>query len=332
MPMNALIDKSFRRLINENSRSSRKMFIRATLLALGSLALVKYFIPSAHADADTKLSPRKKRAFKTPCDLAVVQGDSPAAITRRAIDALGGMGRFVRKGDIVVVKPNIGWDQAPEYAATTNPEVVAVLVKLCLAAGAKRVKVFDNTCNQAAMCYHSSGIAEAVTKAGGHILHVNRKKFMPARFPSGSAMDGWPIYLDAVECDCFINVPIAKHHSLCELTLSMKNLMGVCGGSRGMIHWNIDKKLPELTQFINPELTVIDAYRILKRNGPTGGSLEDVKLMKTVIAGTDPVLADAYAATLFGIKPADIGHIRIAEKQKLGSADITRANIKKIAL
>jgi uncharacterized protein (DUF362 family) len=286
----------------------------------------------AATSSDRKLAPRSKRTVHTSCDLAVVKGNSPAAITRKAVEALGGMEKFVRRGDIVVIKPNIGWDRTPEYAATTNPEVVSELVKLCFAAGAKRVKVFDRTCNTAAMCYAHSGIAGAVRKAGGDIYHIIESKFVPGRFPDGSAMESWPIYRDAVECDCFINVPIAKDHGLSRLTLSMKNLMGVCGGSRGVIHWNIDRKLPELTKFINPDLTVIDAYRILLRNGPSGGNLRDVKKMKTVIAGTDPVLADSYAATLFDMDPKEIGHIRQGETYGLGTTDIAKAAIKKITI
>jgi uncharacterized protein (DUF362 family) len=328
--MKTLFEKLSHHVSNRTTQTSRRQFIATVAVLIGSSGLIKSFIPVAWADSEKKLSPRIKKAVKTPNDLVVVKGDSPAVNTRKAIEALGGMGRFVRKGDIVVIKPNIGWDRAPEYAATTNPEVAAELVRLCLAAGARRVKVFDNTCNQPAMCYRTSGISEAVARAGGHVSYMNNSKYFPGKFPPESAMEDWPIYLDAVECDCFINVPVAKHHSLSGLTLSMKNLMGVCGGTRGMIHWNMDEKLPELTKFINPDLTVIDACRILLRHGPTGGSLEDVKETKTIIAGTDPVLADAFAATLFNIRPRDIGHIRIAEKKGLGTADIAKASIKKI--
>ncbi len=328
--MNTLFERLSEHISNHKSQTSRRQFIRASAVLIGTLGAFKGLIPFAWAGQKKQLMPRSKRMPKTLCDLAVVKGESPALITRKAIEALGGMGRFVRKGDIVVVKPNIGWDRAPEYAATTNPEVTAELVRLCLGAGARKVKVFDNTCNHAAMCYKTSRIAEAVTKAGGHISYIANSKFFPGQFPAGSAMEDWPIYLDAAECDCFINVPVAKHHSLSGLTLSMKNLMGVCGGTRGMIHWNMDKKLPELTKFINPDLTIIDAYRILLRHGPTGGSLEDVKTTKTIIAATDPVLADSYAATLFNVNPKEIGHIHNAEKFGLGTTNIAKANIQKI--
>ncbi len=318
--------------ISGRGRTSRKEFLRSMAAAAASVPLINALLRPAEARAADKLAPRPKRAVKTLCDLAVVRGESPAVITRKAVEAVGGMARFVKPGYTVVIKPNIGWDREPKYAANTNPDVVAALIRLCYDAGAKKVKVFDNTCNSAAMCYVNSGIAEAVKKAGGHISHINKEKFIPGQFPEGSPMKSWPIYRDAVECDCFINVPVAKHHGLSRLTLSMKNLMGVCGGNRGEIHWNIDTKLTDLTRFIRPDLTVIDAYRILLRNGPSGGNLKDVKATKTVIAGTDPVLADAYAATLFGVTPGDIGYIRNGAEAGLGTMNIAGANIRKITV
>ncbi|NTV52479.1 MAG: DUF362 domain-containing protein, partial [Candidatus Firestonebacteria bacterium] len=178
----------------------------------------------------------------------------------------------------------------------------------------------------------NSGIYDAVKKAGGLVFYVSDWKFYPGQFPPNSAMADWPIFRDAVECDCFINVPVAKHHALTGLTLSMKNLMGVCGGSRGQMHWNIDQKLAELTAYIKPNLTVIDATRVLLRHGPTGGDMADVRRLNTVVAGTDPVLTDAYAATLMERKPEDIGHIRAAAEMKLGSLDLKHAHIRKLAV
>ena len=329
--MKSIINRISEYISQKQKRASRKDFLRGLVASTGAAALIKSVSPVL-AGTEQKLPPRKKRAIKTACDLAVIKGANPASATRKAVEALGGIGLFVRRGDTVVVKPNIGWDRAPEYAATTNPEVVATLIRLCREAGAKKVMVFDRTCNEAEMCYRNSGIQEAVTRAGGHIVHVTDWKFIAGAFPEGSALESWPIYRDAVECDCFINVPIAKHHSLSGLTLSMKNLMGVCGGPRGQIHWNIDRKLPELTKFINPELTVIDASRILVRHGPSGGSLKDVRKTNTLIAGTDPVLADSYAATLFDRRPADIGHLRAGEELGVGTTNIARASIRKISI
>ncbi len=276
------------------------------------------------------ISPRRGKKIITPVPLAVVQGKDPVINTRKAVDLLGGMDKFVRSGDTVVIKPNIGWNRAPEYAANTNPLVVATLVAMAKEAGAKRVRVFDNTCNDPRMCYDHSGIKEAVKKSGGMIYHVSELKWRPGRFPAGAAMTDWLMYQDAVECDTFINVPVAKHHGLSKLTLSIKNLMGVCGGRRGAMHWNLDEKLAEVLAFIRPELTVVDGTRILLRHGPTGGNLEDVAQRDTIIASHDPVLADAYATTLFGMKPEDIGYIQASAKAGLGSMDIHQPGIRKI--
>ena len=307
---------------------SRKSFLKVLGLGLVFLVSSGKFGKKALLAADKRLDPRKKKNIKTDCDLAVLKGKDPAASTRKAVDALGGMKKFVKHGDTVVVKPNIGWDRAPEQAACTNPEVVSELVKMCFECGAKTVKVFDNTCNDARRCYENSGIQSAAKKAGAEVIFVSDWKYYPANMPAGYTMADWPVFEDAVKCDCFINVPIAKHHSLARLTLSMKNLMGICGGSRGQIHWGIENKLAEITSFINPDLTVIDANRILLAHGPSGGNLSDVQEKNTVIAGTDPVLCDAYAATLFGLKPESITHIAKAAKMGVGSLDISKAKIK----
>lgn len=311
---------------------SRKAFVKSMLTIAGSFFLFERSILRGFAKDKKTLKPRIKKYRAVACDLAVVKGENPGKITEKAIELLGGIEKFVSRGDTVVVKPNIGWNKSPEYAANTNPIVVATIVKMCYDAGAKVVKVFDNTCNNSRMCYENSGIYKSVKSSGGYIYYTSDWKFYPGEFPKNSLMNEWPIFKDAVECDCFINVPIAKHHGLTGLTLSMKNLMGVCGGSRGKMHWDIDRKLAELTDFIKPDLTVIDAYRILLRHGPQGGNLKDVEKKKTVIASADPVLADSYAATLFNISPEKIGYIKKGAEFKLGSMDIKNANTKKIVI
>ncbi|MGA2091313.1 MAG: DUF362 domain-containing protein, partial [Endomicrobiales bacterium] len=243
------------------------------------------------------------------------------------VGACGGMGHFVKKGAVVVVKPNIGWDRTPEQGANTHPAVVEALVRMSFEAGAKIVKVFDFTCNDSRRTYENSGISAAAKKAGATVYYVDDWKFFPAQFPAGSLMKDWPLFRDAVECDCLINVPVAKHHHLTGLTLSLKNLMGICGNNRGHMHQDITPKLAEVLTFMKPELTVIDASRILLRNGPSGGDVSDVKRMDTILASADPVLADAYAATLFGIEPAEIEHIKYAAEHNLGSMNIKAAKI-----
>jgi uncharacterized protein (DUF362 family) len=262
-------------------------------------------------------------------DLAVAHGSSPAAIVKAAVDALGGMKRFVSRGDIVVVKPNIAWDRLPEQAGTTNPEVVAAVVRLCFEAGARKVKVFDRPVNDARRCYVQSGIEAAVKAVEGDIQHVDERKFKDMDI-KGEALKTWPLYTEIFEADKVINVPIAKHHSLARLTLSMKNWMGVMGGSRRVIHQKLDESLVDLSMKIKPTLTVLDAVRVLTANGPQGGDLADVKRLDTIVAGMDQVAIDAYGATLFGMKGSDLGSVRIGARRGFGTMDLAKVKIMKL--
>lgn len=265
-------------------------------------------------------------------DLAVATNGTPAQLVRTVIASLGGMNRFVSKGDIVVVKPNIAWDRSPEQAATTNPEVVAEVIKLCLEAGAKKVKVFDRPCNNPMRTYVNSGIKEAAEAAGAEVSHVARPGFVEIDMPENKLLRSWKLYKPALDCDCLINVPIAKQHGVSELTLGMKNLMGIMGGDRGQIHWRIHEYLPELSAFVRPKLTLIDAVRILVANGPQGGNPKDVRKLDTVIASPHIASVDAYAATLFGMSPNDLGFITNGHKLGLGEIALDKVKIAKTDL
>jgi uncharacterized protein (DUF362 family) len=264
-------------------------------------------------------------------DLVVAHGASPATITKAAIDAMGGIRKFISRGDVVVVKPNIGWDRLPEQAANTNPEVIATVVKLCFEAGAKKVKVFDRPVNDARRCYVQSGIASAASALGAEVPYVDERKFKEIKI-NGQALKSWPLYTEVLDADKVINVPIAKHHSLSTLTMSMKNWMGVMGGRRNSIHQRVDECLVDLALVIKPTLTILDAVRILTGNGPQGGDLKDVKKMDTVIVGIDQVAVDSYGATLFGLKGSDLGFVRVGDKMGLGTMDLPKLKIKKINL
>ena len=263
-------------------------------------------------------------------DLAVVHCGKPETATRAAVEALGGMKAFISKGDIVVIKPNIGWDRTPDQAADTNPWVVATLVQMCIEAGAKKVKVFDRTCNDPRRCYVQSGIEPQAAKAGAEVSHIDDRKFKEVAIPKGEAIKSWPLYRDILEADKIINVPIAKHHSLSGLTLSFKNWMGVMGGSRGRIHQNVNESLVDLATVIRPTLVVLDAVRILTANGPQGGNLKDVRAMDTIIAGVDQVAVDAYGATLFGMKGSDLGVVAAAHRRGMGTMDLEKLVIKRL--
>jgi uncharacterized protein (DUF362 family) len=263
-------------------------------------------------------------------DLAIVHGAAADKITRAAVDALGGMRSFISKGDVVVIKPNIGWDRTPEQAANTNPMVVATLVRMALEAGAKKVKVFDRTCNDPRRCYVQSGIQAAAQAAGADVSFIDDRKFREVKIPGGVAIQSWPLYAELMEADKIINAPVAKHHGIGKLTMAHKNWMGMMGGDRAKIHQRLDDSLVDLSLVIKPCLTVLDAVRILTAHGPQGGNLADVKKLDTIIAGVNQVSVDAYGATLFGMKGSDLGYVTRGAQRGLGVMDLGKLNIKKL--
>lgn len=269
-----------------------------------------------------------------PAYLAVAHGPDPAEITRRAVAALGGMERFVKPGDDVIIKPNIcNAYHGPEFASTTNPQVVAEVVRLCLAAGAGRVRVMDNPfAGTPQKAYETSGIAAAVSEAGGQMEIMAPVKYREEEIPNGRRINKWPVYGDALDADVLINIPIAKHHGSTRLTLGMKNLMGVALERSGFHARGLQECIADLNTLVRPHLTIVDAVRILVANGPTGGDLNDVREMDTVIASTDIVAADAYATGLFGLSPDDVTYITLGEELGLGTADIRTLSIEEITL
>ncbi len=278
------------------------------------------------------VAPRQLRKNSLKSGVFVAEGNEPAAMVDGIIKEMGGMASLIKEGDIVVVKPNIGWDRGPEYGANTNPEVVKKLVELCYKAGAKTVKVFDRTCNDAKKTYQSTGIAKAAEEAGADLQYVKDSDsfYQVVTAPDAVTLKSWSVYKDIMDADVVINVPILKHHGIADLTIGMKNLMGVIGGDRGQIHRDIHKNLPDLTRIIPLELVIVDAYRILTANGPVGGNLDDVRMGNTIIASTNVTMADAYATVLFGHKPEDMGFLKIAYEQGLGEIYPDKMTVKKI--
>ena len=266
-------------------------------------------------------------------DLAVARNGDPEDMVRKAVEVLGGMKRFVKSGDQVIVKPNIcvayhGY----KYAATTNPWVVGAIVKLALEAGAKRVRVLDfpfgGTAEQA---YAVSGIKDEVIKAGGKMVVMSNVKDVETAIPQGKSIKSARIYDDVLNADVLINVPIAKNHELARLTLGMKNLMGVIY-NRSMMHADLGQRLADLNSRVKSSLVIVDAVRMLMNHGPTGGNLGDVKKADTIIASPDVVAADSYAATLFGLKPNDLSYIKKGELMGLGENNLDQLKIEEINL
>ncbi len=315
---------------------SRRAFLKwagVTGLALaGASCTTQPSSPLPMETAAPEISPSQPAAPKSDqAYLSVARGEDPAALVSAAVAALGGIERFVKPGKDVIIKPNICTDyHPPEYAATTNPQVVAALVSLCLGAGAKRVRVMDNPFGGSpASAYAISGIEAAVRAAGGEMELMSPVKYASFDIPDGRDIQSWEFYRDILETDVLINVPIAKHHGLARLTLAGKNLLGTIQ-SPNRIHANLGQRIADLVSRVRPTLTVIDGYRILMDHGPTGGSLDDVKLAQTVIASHDIVAADAYGATLFGLKGEDIGYIKKAAEMQLGTLDLSSVKVEEI--
>jgi uncharacterized protein (DUF362 family) len=240
------------------------------------------------------------------------------------------MKKFVNPGEVVVVKPNMAWDRTPEMAANANPAVVRQVVELCLEAGAKKVKVLDNTCHDARKAYTNSGIqaaVEAIKDPRAVVEFVDERGFVELQIEKGKALKKWLFYKEILEADRFINIPIAKNHSEARLTMCLKNMMGAIGGWRGRIHVGLHQNIADMNLVLRPDLHVLDATRIMLKNGPSGGSLADVAVKNLVFAGTDPVALDALGTELFGLKPADIGYITKAHQAGRGEMDLTKIKV-----
>jgi uncharacterized protein (DUF362 family) len=300
----------------------------ATAALLSLLSCSKEEAPELPSDNITPLpSPPEGAAY-----LAVARGENPTTLVQRSVSALGGIERFVKPGNDVIIKPNVCVpNRAPQYAATTNPEVIAALVMLCLGAGASRVRVMDNPFGGPAKdAYADSGIAAAVQAAGGEMEVMADMKFQDTPISNGRSITSCRVYKDILEADVLIDVPIAKDHGDAVLTLGMKNMLGVVSNP-GSYHTDMAERVTDLNTLARPHLVVVDAIRILTKGGPTGGSLDYVKQMNTVIASHDVVAADSYAATLFGKTADDLPIVRAGARRGLGTMDLTSIKVEEIA-
>ena len=310
------------------SEHSRREFMVRSATA-GALAFGANDLLAAQAAAADMTIAKWTGAEATSND----QVDKVAAqLTEKAIEGLGGMKRFVSRGDVVWVKPNIAWDRPPELAANTNPAVVAAVVRMCFDAGAKIVKVGDNPCNLPEKTYVSTGIPAAAEALGAQIVTLDRKRFRETAI-KGERVKSIPIYPEILDCDVLINVPIAKHHRSAGLTLTMKNYMGVIE-KRQTFHQAIPECLVDLTRFMGPRtaLHVLDCVRVLDDHGPRGGDPADVRVKTTVAAGMDPVALDAFGADLMGRKPSEIGSVVKGNEAGLGTMDYRSLALREIAV
>jgi len=276
----------------------------------------------------------KQKSFEVAIDknlptIALAKNEDHVNALKATLDAIGGIKRFIGTGERVTIKPNVGWDRKPSQAANTNPVLVAEMVRQCLEAGASEVIVTDITCNDARRTFLRSGIKEAAEAAGAKVILPEDDDLIKTSI-NGKLLTEWPVLKYFLETDRLINMPIVKHHSLSACTISMKNLYGILGGSRNQLHQQIDQSIVDLAAFCRPTLTVVDATRVLTRNGPQGGSLNDVSIHHTVMCATDLVAADARGAECLGLTPANVSHIALAEKSGLGKIDYHSAGYKEV--
>jgi len=309
----------------------RRQFIRRSFHAALGLALARpsRWLQAAGADqkAAAALNFSIPEAASHP-QIVIAKGGSPAEMTKAALEAIGGMGRFIAKGDRVLIKPNVSWDSSSELGANTHPEIVKLLTELCLRAGARRVVVMDNTIDEPRRCFARSGIEAAVTAAGGLIQFQGDRTFRETDL--GGAIGRWPVMTPLFEADKFINVPVVKSHGLSKLTATMKNLYGIVGSRRGRLHAHINESIVDLARFVRPTLVILDAYSVMARNGPSGGRAEDLIHPRTIAVGTDQVALDAYAATLLGLRAEEVGYIKLAHDRGLGNMRYSDLRVKEL--
>jgi len=267
-----------------------------------------------------------------PLLVAVRDGDRVAMLDK-ALGTLGGIGAFVKPGQTVLIKPNMGWDVPPERGANAHPDLIRRLVTLCREAGAKSVSIFDNTCDQWERCYANSGIAPAAREAGAEIVNgKDESLYRETEIPQGVKLRSAKIHSLVLDSDVFINVPVLKHHHGTLMTAAMKNLMGVIWDRRIYHRTDLHQCIADLLTIRRPALNIIDAYHPMVRNGPRGKTADDLIELRTLLASTDIVAIDAAAAKLLGHQPDQITHIKLAAGMNLGRSDLDQVDIRRFKL
>lgn len=310
----------------------RRKFLQAIAIT-GAAATIK-----ASGSMDILAETVNSSQTGKPVDMVAVMGGEPDVMFRRAITEMGGMGKFIKKGAKVVVKPNIGWDKAPELAGNTNPKLISEIVRQCFAAGAKEVTVFDHTCDDWLKCYKNSGIEAAAKAAGAKVVPAHEESYYKSvALPNGVTLKNAKIHEAIVNCDAWINVPVLKHHGGANLTISMKNYMGIVWDRRIFHSSGLQQCIADVCTYSKkPVLNVVDAYRIVQTNGPQGRSAADVVNTKGLFISQDIVAVDTAATKFFGqvrdMPVSHVGHLANGEKLKLGTMDIDKLNIKRIKI
>lgn len=276
---------------------------------------------------------KAKEEAKTGYQMAAVKNGTPAQMFDKAMEAIGDLKTRIKPGSKVVVKPNIGWDVSPQKAANTNPELIGHIVKRCKEAGAGEVYVFDHTCDEEKSCWKTSGIGPEVTKNGGKLVTGDDENdYKEVNFKNAKILKKVKIHKLILDSDYFINVPVLKSHGSGRVTIAMKNLMGIIWDRRLWHREDLHYCIAEFASLLKPNLNVIDAYRVMMKNGPRGRSENDVAMYKSLIAGEDILAVDVAATKLFGANIADVRYLNLGKELKVGNFDLDKMKIARIKL
>jgi uncharacterized protein (DUF362 family) len=297
--------------------------------AIGACGLASYLLydstgPEARSEAkELATLPDFSVPREAGQTISIVQGPHRVETLDKAIELLGGIERFVKPGDVVAIKPNVAFASPPILGATANPQLVAEVVRLCYSRGkAKKVIVADNPINDPASCFTLSGVGEAASEAGAEVVLPKPHLFQRTTLANGKLIRNWPIFFGPFEqADKLIGIAPVKHHHRAGASMSMKNWYGLLGGRRNIFHQDINTIIAELSMMVKPTLVILDGTEVMMTNGPTGGSVSDLRRANTLIASTDCVAADSYGATLLDLKGSDLAYLAQAEKAGAGTTD-----------
>ena len=317
--------------MDEFQRNGRRAFIKKSL-SMG-MVLGGSFLTGNPGRLFASETANNGTAANYP-DMAAVKNGEPDIMFNKAIEMMGGMKRYVSKGQIVVVKPNIGFDKTPEIGATTNPDLIKNIVEHCFHAGAKKIYVFDNVSTSsygiAEKCYKNSGIEDAAKSAGAIVAPGDDEKYYQKMdIPGAKTLHSTSVHELVLEADVFINVPILKNHNYTYLTASMKNLMGVVWDRMEYHTAGLDQCIADFCLLRKPDLNIMDAYRVMMRHGPQGRSARDIALKKTLLISEDIVAIDTAAARIYGKEPANIEYINQAYQLGVGNMNLDQLKIAK---
>lgn len=314
----------------KNNLDRRQFFTRASKAGISIVAagLISYKLydnngPSTGIDTDSLVTLPDFRVPDIPGrTMSIVKGPDRKTTVSKAIELLGSIGRFIGEGETVAIKPNVAFASSPMLGATAHPDLVAEMVHLCYKAGAKQVIVTDNPINDPASCFTLSGIGKSASRAGATVILPKDHLFRHTTLEGGSLVRNWPVFFGPFEkVDKLIGISPVKDHARAGASMSIKNWYGLLGGRRNIFHQDINTIIAELSMMVKPTLVILDGTEVMISNGPTGGSVSDLRRVNTLIASCDMVAADSYGCSLLDLKVSDLSYLSRAEKAGAGTID-----------